>query len=156
MAARSDVLHKLVQVRDEITAVVESAPESHWSASVSENDWTAHDLLAHIASTSGVAGYVLMMATVGAQSGGGEAFDQDQFNGQQVELRAERSAEDLLNEARSNIQRDIQAIEAAPDDLLSKHFVAQWGAEGSVAEVIIASLEGHLGEHITDLRAGLA
>lgn len=155
MEARGDVLHKLAEVRDEITAVVESAPESHWSAGVYENAWTAHDLLAHIASTSGVAGYVLMMAKVGAPSGG-EAFDQDQFNGQHVELRAARSAGDLLNEIRSNIQRDIQAIEAAPDDLLSKHFVAQWGAEGSVAEVIIASLEGHLGEHIAGLRAGLA
>jgi hypothetical protein len=70
-------------------------------------------------------------------------------------MRAERSVADILDEIRSNIQRDMQAVEGASEELLAQHFVAQWGTEGSVAEVIIASHNFHLGMHIADLRKGL-
>jgi hypothetical protein len=50
----------------------------------------------------------------------------------------------------------MQAVQSAPDELLQQHFVAPWAVEGSVAEVILASLEGHLGTHVADLRAALA
>jgi uncharacterized protein (TIGR03083 family) len=155
MATRADVLARLAATRDEITALVEGTPESAWSGTTYEG-WTCHDLLAHIASTSGPAGFILMMAKAGPPGGGGTAFDQDAFNKQQVAMRAERSPVDILNEIRSNIQRDMQAVEGASDELLQRHFVAQWGTEGSVAEVIIASHSDHLGMHITDLRSALA
>ena len=156
MATRGDVLARLAQTRDELTVLVESAPEEAWQKATYEG-WTCHDLLAHIASTSGPAGFILMMAKSGPPSGGGgPPFDQDAFNKQQVAMRAERSATDILNEIRSNIQRDIQAVEGASDELLQQHFRAQWGTEGTVAEVIIASHNFHLGMHIADLRAGLA
>lgn len=155
MATREDVLARLTQTRDEITALVEGAPEAVWARATYEG-WTCHDLLAHIASTSGPAGFILMMAKAGPpQGGGGPAFDQDAFNKQQVTMRAERSVADILNEIRSNIQRDIQAVEGASDELLAQYFVAQWGTEGSVAEVIIASHNFHLGMHIADLRKAL-
>lgn len=154
MTTRGDVLAKLAQTRDEIAAAVEGAPEAAWGRTTYEGR-TCHDLLAHIASTSGPAGFILMMARSGPPGGGTLDFDQDAFNKQQVALRAERTPGDLLDEIRSNLQRDIQAVEAAPDELLAQHFVAQWGTEGSVAEVIVSSLDFHLGTHLADLKAAL-
>jgi uncharacterized protein (TIGR03083 family) len=154
MRTRAEVIARLTQTRDEVTALVEGAPEGAWAKATYEG-WTCHDLLAHIASTSGPAGFILMMAKSGPPSGGGPAFDQDAFNKQQVSMRAERSVADILDEIRSNIQRDMQAVEGASEELLAQHFVAQWGTEGSVAEVIIASHNFHLGMHIADLRKGL-
>lgn len=156
MPARQDVVQQLAETRDQVSALVESAPEGAWRNATYEG-WTCRDLLSHIASTSGPASFVLTLARVGAPGGSGAGgFDQDEFNRQQVAMRAERSVADVLNEIRSNIQRDIQAVEAAPEELLEKQFTAPWGVEGTVAEVIIASLTGHLGMHIADLRKGLA
>jgi hypothetical protein len=78
------------------------------------------------------------------------------FNSQQVALRAGRSPAAVLDEIGANVQRDIQAVEAASEADLQKHFAAPWGSEGSVAEVIVASHDNHLGMHIGDLRRVLA
>ena len=91
----------------------------------------------------------------GITGDGDGAFDGDAFNRDQVAMRKERSVADVLDEIRANIQRDIQAVEAADEGLLHKHYAAPWGAEGSVAEVIIISVNGHLGGHIADLRGAL-
>jgi uncharacterized protein (TIGR03083 family) len=154
MATRADVLARLAATRDEITSLVEGTPDAAWTRTTYDG-WTCHDLLSHIASTSGPAGFILMIAKTGPPGGGGAAFDQDAFNKQQVAMRAERSAADILNEIRSSIQRDVRAVEAATDDLLAQNFTAPWGVSGTVAEVIIASHDGHLGMHIADLRAAL-
>ena len=49
--------------------------------------------------------------------------------------------------------RSWRATAVASDALLQQHFVAPWGAEGTVAEVIINSANGHVGGHVADLRA---
>ncbi len=135
---------------------MESTPADAWT-NPSYQGWSALHLLYHIASTSGPGGFALMMSRLPAQPvSGGPAFDQDAFNAEQVALRAGRSPEAVLDEIAANIQRDIQAVEAASDEDLQKHFVTAWGTEGSVAEVIVASHNFHLGMHISDLRRALA
>jgi hypothetical protein len=57
----------------------------------------------------------------------------------------------VLEEIRANIQRDIQAVESASDEDLSRQWKAPWDVEGSVADIIVMSIEGHLGTHIEDL-----
>lgn len=156
MVSRSEVVGRLKATRDELTTLVQSAREDSWSRPAYEG-WSCLQLLCHIASTSGPGGFVLMMSRLPAQSSSaGSPFDQDAFNAQQVALRAGRSPEAVLDEIAANIQRDIQAIEAASDEDLQKHFVTAWGTEGSVAEVIVASHNFHLGMHINDLRRTLA
>ena len=44
----------------------------------------------------------------------------------------------------------------SPDELLARHFRAPWGAEGSVADVIVASLSGHTAGHLAELRTAMA
>jgi uncharacterized protein (TIGR03083 family) len=152
MATREDVIACLKNIRAEIDAVTDGVTDEAWTTPTYEEGWNARQLLAHIASTSGTAGFVLMMAKTGGAGMPGD-FDNDAFNRDQVAMRADKSVEDILNEVRSNIQRDVQQIEAAPVDLLGQHYAAPWGIEGEVAQVIIDSANGHLGGHIADLRA---
>jgi Mycothiol maleylpyruvate isomerase N-terminal domain. len=156
MATKADVLARLKATRNEIGTLVESTPAEAWAKSAYES-WTCLTLLCHIASTSGVASFILTLSRLPARpTGGGAAFDQDAFNAQQAALRAGRSPAAVLDEIAANTQRDIQTVEAASDADLQKHFAAPWGSEGSVAEVIIASHDNHLGMHIGDLRRALA
>ena len=63
---------------------------------------------------------------------------------------------ELLDELRANSERSIAAVEAAPDELLAAHFRAPWGTEGSLADVIIESMRGHVGTHLAELRAAVS
>jgi hypothetical protein len=82
MATKADVVAGLGDIRDQIVAAAESIPAGSWAMPVYENGWNARQLLYHVASTSGVASFVLAMSRVPAQAGagGGEPFDNDAFN----------------------------------------------------------------------------
>lgn len=156
MTSREDVIACLTNFRDDLLAIAEAAGDGAWSAQTYEAGWTARDVLSHIASTSGAANFILVMARAGPSAAGGDAaFDNEAFNRQQVALRAERSVAEVLDEVRSNIARDVQAVQGAPDDLLQQHFRAPWDVEGTVAEVIVTAVNGHLGGHVADLRGAL-
>jgi uncharacterized protein (TIGR03083 family) len=156
MTSREDVIACLANFRDDLHALAEAASDSAWAGQTYEDGWTARDVLSHIASTSGAANFILMMARAGPSGApGGAAFDNDAFNRQQVAMRAGRSVAEVLDEVRSNIARDVQAVQGAPDDLLQQHFRAPWDVEGTVAEVIVTSVNGHLGGHVADLRGAL-
>ncbi len=156
MPDKNEVIASLKKIREEVVGLVEGAGPDDWSSPAYEDGWTAKDILAHIASTCGPASFLLAIAQVPGGGGtGGGSFDGEAFNRQQTQMRAAHSPQQILDEIRSTTQRDIQAVEAAPDELLQKHFVAPWGSEGSVAELIILAAEGHLGGHIADLRGSL-
>jgi hypothetical protein len=143
-------------VRRDIETLVESAPQAAWTNAVHGDGWDARELLSHMASTSGVANFILMLAEGPAgAAGGGGAYDIDQFNAQQVAMRAGRSVAELLDEVRANIARDIAAVENASDELLAKRFRAPWDVEGPVAEVIVESLRRHFRGHLEELAAVL-
>ncbi len=67
----------------------------------------------------------------------------------------ERTVAELLDEVRSNLARDIAAVEKAPDELLSKQFKAPWDVEGPVADVIVEHLKRHFRGHLAELAAAL-
>lgn len=153
MSSRNAVIACLLDVREQIGTAVEGMPESSWDKSVYENGWNSRQLLYHIASTSGVASFVLAMSKLPKHPDGGDPFDNDAFNRDQVALREGRSPADALDEIRANLQRDIQAIEKASDDDLGRLWTAPWGMEGTVAEIITSAVDGHLGAHLEELRA---
>ena len=155
-ASRQDVIDELDSVRRDLEALVDSAPTAAWAKLAHSDGWDARQLLCHMASTSGVANFILMLAQGPAGAAGGGAYDIDQFNAQQVAMRAGRSASELLDEVRSNIARDIAAVESAQDELLSKHYRAPWEAEGPVADVIVESLRRHFRGHLAELATALA
>lgn len=162
MGRRSDVIEALRVFCVELEETVSAAPDAVWSRQIYRNGWNGRQVLAHIASTSGVAGFALALsrmpdqmagarASLPARSGG--ALDQDAWNLQQVALRESRSVEELLGEVRSNTERDAGLVEAASEEELERRFRAPWEIEGPLAEVIVDSVKGHLGVHLADLQA---
>lgn len=154
MPGKTEVMGSLEKMRAEVVALVENASPDAWSSETYEDGWMAKDVLAHIASTCGPAGYLLMLAKLPPGSPAA-AFDGEAFNRQQTALRAGHTPQQILDEVRATVQRDIQAVEGAPEALLQQHMAAPWGSEGTVAELIILAVEGHLGGHIADLRGAI-
>jgi hypothetical protein len=155
MNARERIIERQKMLRDQFTKLVETAPESAWTHGVYEDGWNELQLLCHIANMIAPAGFTLQMSKLPAGSGIGGQFDQDAFNRDQVKLREGKSPSELLAESQMNLQRDIQAVEAASDEDLERHRTAPWGTEGTVAEIIMSSLDFHLGQHVNDLQAAL-
>ena len=152
---KEDVIAAIRNAEAEVERLVESAPEPAWSKGAYEQGWNAKQLLCHIASTSGVAGFLIAMAQASAGGGPGADFDVDSWNAQAVAERQDKAVEEIMEEARTNFRRDIAGVEAAPGDLLSRNFRAPWGSEGPLGDVIVASVQEHLMVHARDLARAL-
>jgi Mycothiol maleylpyruvate isomerase N-terminal domain len=153
MANKDEVVGKIQKLQTEIEQAVSSMPEEGWSRGVYEGGWNARQILAHIASTSGTAGFILGMARTSSAPTLGGSYDENAFNDQQVAARESKTVADVLAEIQGNLQRGIDSVRDAPDELLARQFRAPWGIEGEVGKVIVMSLEGHLGMHLADLRS---
>ncbi len=153
MSSKEEVVGVIEKLLGEIEQAVESMPEERWSKGVNDGGWNARELLCHIASTSGVAGLALAMAQMPSAPGLGAGFDNDAFNAQQLAMRKDKSPAELVGEVRSRFERDIAAVRKATDDVIRKHYKAPWETEGELGDVIVESLNGHLGMHLAELRA---
>lgn len=150
-AEKTDIIEVIRGTQSEVEKLVSSAAESAWSKPAYDQGWNAKQLLCHIASTSGVAGFLVGMAKAPGSGGMGADFDIDAFNAQQVAARQDKPIAEVLEEVRGNCQRDIESVQNAPDGLLAQHFRAPWGVEGPLADVIVGSIEEHLMMHVRDL-----
>lgn len=150
-AKKDDVIGAVRNAQDEVERLVSSAPESAWSKDAYERGWDARQLLCHVASTSGIAGFLMSMAKAPGSGGMGANFDVDAWNAQAVAERQEKPVADVLGEVRDNCQKDIESIRSAPDDLVAQHFRAPWGVEGSLGDVIVDSINEHFMLHVRDL-----
>lgn len=157
MATKEEIIAALEEQKALVQRLASETPPGGWSAPAHENGWDARELLAHVATTSRVGGFVMAMASApaGAPGLGGAAFDQDAFNVHQVAMRASRSVQEVADEICGNLDSDIAAVRGAPDDLLAKHYKAPWETEGTVAEVILGSVRDHNGMHLAELTAAL-
>jgi len=150
-AEKTDVIGVIRDVQREVERLVSAAPEPAWSKPAYEQGWNARQLLCHIASTSGVAGFLIGMAKAPGSGGMGADFDVDAWNAQAVAARQDKPITEVLEEVRASCQRDIESVQNAPADLLAQRFRAPWGTEGPLADVIVGSIEGHLMTHVRDL-----
>jgi hypothetical protein len=142
------------QFQSDVEQAASSVPDAAWSESVYEGGWNSRQILSDIASTSGVAGFILNLAQgAGPASPGGGDFDVDAFNKMQVEMRAGKSTDDVLAEIRDTLKRDAASVQAADDALLNRHFKTPWELEGTVGDLIVGSFHEHLGMHLADLRS---
>ena len=158
MTTKENVLGALEGFQSAVEELVETLPQSEWERGVYENGWSAKQILAHMASTAGVAGFVLTLARTGPVVGrreGDSEFDNDAFNAQQVTAREKKTVQALLNEIRDTLHRDMQVVMAAPDQLLASDYEAPWGEKGTVAYIITDSFQRHLGGHVDDLKASV-
>jgi hypothetical protein len=155
MAGKANIIRAMEQFQSDVEQAVAAMPEGAWSGGVYEDGWNARQILCHIASTSGVAGFLLNLAQApsGASIPGVAGFNIDDFNNTQVEMRAGRSTAEVLSEIRSNLQHDAGAVQAADDALIEKHFKTPWELEGPLGDLIVNSFRDHLEMHLTDLRS---
>ena len=151
MANKDAVIAAIATLQGEIEQAVAQMPEQTWA----EGGWNARQILCHIASMSGTAGFTLGIASLPSAPSLGGGFDENAFNAQLVAARESKSNGELLAEIKSNFERDIDAVRAAPDYLLQKHFRA-WDVEGELGDVIVESLNGHIRMHLADLRSASA
>jgi len=149
--SKTDIIEMIRNTQDEVEKLVSSAAEPDWSKPAYDQGWNAKQLLCHIASTSGVAGFLVGMAKAPGSGGMGADFDVDAWNVQAVAARQDKPIAEVLEEVRGNCQRDIESVQNAPDGLLAQHFRAPWGGEGPLADVIVGSIEEHLMMHVRDL-----
>jgi len=154
-ASKNDIVRTLRESQQEIEQVANSLPETAWSSGIYESGWNAKQLLCHLTESCGVAGFLVGMAQAPAGGGSGmpAGFDIDAWNGQRVAALQKKALPELLGELRTNTDRNIAAVQAAPDDLLSKHVKAPWDVEGPLADVIVQSIQNHGALHLADLRS---
>jgi len=153
-AGRNDIVAAMRQQQQEIEQLALSLPDAAWTGGVYEAGWNAKQLLCHLTESCGVAGFLVGFAQAppSTSSGSGAAFDIDDWNAGRVAALQDKPVPALLEELRGNTERNIAAVEAAPDELLAKRIKAPWGAEGSVAGIILASIQEHGATHLSDLR----
>jgi len=152
MADKDEIVSTMQRLQGEIERAVSSMSKEAWSTGVYEGGWNARQILAHMASMSGITGFVLNLASALAGAGGGIG-SVDDFNRMQIAAREGKTPADLVGEIRASFERDISAVRAASDELIKKHYRAPWDVEGEVGDIIVNSLNGHLGMHLADLRS---
>lgn len=97
--------------------------------------------------------YYRLRSELGQRSGraGSGSGSVDDFNRMQIAAREGKTPADLVSEIRANFEKDISAVRAASDDLIKKYYRAPWHVEGG--DIIVGSLNGHMGMHRADLRS---
>jgi hypothetical protein len=151
-AGRDDVIGAIRGAQEEAERLALAVPDEAWSKGVHEQGWNAKQLLCHVASTAGIASFLLDMAKAPGSGGmGAGGFDIDSWNAEQVALREGKSLDEILDELRENCQKGMADVKGAGDELLSRQFRAPWGIEGPLADVIVGSIEGHFMVHVRDL-----
>ncbi len=151
-ASKDDIVRAIREWQKETETVATSLPDSAWSSGVYEQGWNAKQLFCHLSESSGVASFLIGMAMAPVRANAGEPMDIDVWNAQQVSALQDKPVPELLNHLRSRSERDVAAVQAAPDDLLSRPIKTPWGAEGPLADVIVQSIREHGGMHLADLR----
>jgi len=139
VANKDDVVRKMRELQGEIEGTVSSMSEESWSRGVYRK---------RLERAPAAQSYSLDKRNTRLRAG----FDEDGFNARLVAEREGKSTAELLGEIKGNFERDVEAVRAAPDELIRKQFRAPWGVEGGVGDVIVESLKGHLGMHLVDLR----
>ncbi len=155
-ASKDDVVKTIREWQREIEQVASSLPDAAWSQGVYEQGWNAKQLFCHLSESSGVASFLIGLAGAPARAGAGGAVDIDIWNAQRVSALQDKPLSQLLDHLRRGCDRDIAAVQAAPDDLLSRGIQTPWGAEGPLADIIVQSIQEHGGMHLADLRSATA
>src|SRR5215510_6692672 len=98
MANKDEIVGRMRNLQAETEQAVSTKPENEWSRGVYEDGWNARQLLAHMASTSGTAAFILGMARASSAPSLGGAYDENAFNAQQVAAREGGTVGEVLAE----------------------------------------------------------
>ncbi len=135
----------------ELASVVR-ALHGDWSAPAEGYEgWSCKDLLAHLSSTEAALPAVAESATDGESTAGGEPFAADRWNRSQVRKRADRDAQELLDEFDRGTTKLIEVL--ADMDLARPVTIGAYPGY-KLGEAMAEMLE-HQRKHLEDLRTAL-
>lgn len=155
-ASKEEIEEAIRRLEKEVEELVSALPESAWDKGVYENGWTAKQLLCHLASTSGAAGYLVSLASSpGGSAGSGGGLNVDDLNAQQVARRQGRTVAELLEEIRNGYQRSLEVVRALSQDQLKRVVRTPWGPEGRLADLLLSFVREHDAAHLRDLAAAV-
>jgi pimeloyl-ACP methyl ester carboxylesterase len=128
------------------------ALEGDWGRQTGYQDWSARDLLVHLASTS-TALPAVALSRLDPDSDGsrGEPFDSDRWNASQLRRRKDQSAEALKAElSAARAEMDGVLAELQVDEVIGAGTFA-----GETAAAAMRSMIDHQRDHLDELRRSL-
>lgn len=152
VASKQDIISAYQESTRRLERLVAGRSEEDMKKAA-DSGWTAKDIICHLASTAGSAGFFITMAQSGQAMGAG--FDLDRWNAEQVEARQDRPLDEILAELRAGHESSIKAVEAAADDLLAKEVADFSGGTSALAAVIHGSPTDHEAAHLDELEKAL-
>src|SRR5579859_6817418 len=134
----------------ELASIVR-ALHGDWSAPATGYEgWTLKDLLAHLSSTQASLPAVAESVTQ-EQKPGAEPFDADRWNRSQVRKRADKDAQELLDEFDSGTTKLVDTL--TDIDLTKRVTIGAY--PGYTLGAAMAEMLEHQRKHLEDLRAAL-
>jgi hypothetical protein len=158
MATKQEVAQSLKAVVERAEEIAARLGEKDLACPVCENGWSVKQVFAHLASMGASPSFFIGMAQRAAsgEGGGGGGFDIDAFNKQQVELRKDRTLQELVSEFRKGHEAGITLIDSTPDDVLNKQLPDPFrGGMSTPLEMIQSSCSGHEGDHLDEVESAL-
>jgi uncharacterized protein (TIGR03083 family) len=163
--SRGELLEALRASRDQVLETVRGLPPERLEEGRYENGWNGRQILAHLASIEWTYPRLIDIAREtpaargvrGTAQGGGEPPTRtmrggnDAYNDRQVAKRAHLSAADLLTEFEQNRAATIAAVEAADEELFSRHIRSAGGITGPLATVFHLVAVVHVLGHARDI-----
>jgi hypothetical protein len=162
--SKAELLDALRASRDEVLRLVGAVSPERLEEGRYESGWNGRQILAHLASIEWTYPRLLDIAR-GAPSAAGGPPEQrgaepptramrggnDAYNDRQVAKRADRSVADLLAEFELNRAATIEAVEAADEQLFTRHIRSAGGVTGPLALVFRQVAVDHVLGHARDL-----
>ena len=159
MATKQEVAQSLKAVVERAEKIAARLGEKDLACPVCENGWSVKQVFAHLASMGASPSFFIGMAqraASGAGGGGGGGFDIDAFNKQQVEMRKDRTLQELVSEFRKGHEAGIALVNSTADDLLNKQMPDPFrGGMATPLEMIQNSCSGHEGDHLDEVESVL-
>jgi len=150
-ASKEDIVDAIRTADKEAERLAASLTEAAWSTGVYEQGWNASQVLCHLADGSQITPFLINLAkTPPKPLPPGAYFDLDAYNARQVAARQGKPLSEIMGELRSGHQLSIEAVRAAPDELIAQHFRAPWGSEGPLGDIILEAID-HDMTHLRDL-----
>ena len=155
---RAEIVQAL-QEADERVERLRPAILGHADAPLLEGEWTVRDCLSHVAARAEVTAIVARLEERLAAAAAGQtpAMNVDDINRGQVEERAGRSVEALLDEVVANHARAAEELADLSDARMEQRVPNFRGAgDSSMAEVVLRNVHGHESGHLDAIEQAIA
>jgi len=164
-ASKAELLDKLRMSGDQVVSKLRGLPPESFEQGRYESGWNGRQILAHIASIEWTYPRLIDVAREAQSPKPAEAPKEasaepatraarggiNDYNGRQVEKRAQMSVAELIDEFEKNRATTIAAFERADDSLLGQPIKSAGGITGPLADVVTMIAIAHVDQHARDI-----